>query len=217
MKTHHWGLALAATALALLAAGCAEDPIEQLQKDIDAPDIAVRRAAVLKLGEMKDERSVDLLVEVFQGDPDLLDMAAVQLVKKGRWTMTPEVPDPVTEAVGRTLKDLHLEENIRWRAAWVLGEIGDREALGALGAVGTDKKKRVVDEAAIAKQKLGAADPAVAYDIPPLPPADMAEQNQKPPKKEEKKPEEAKPAEPKDKVALKDVTYFPFGPKAPAL
>jgi HEAT repeat protein len=88
-------------------------------------------------------------------------------VRKGRETMTADVPDPVVDAVGRTLKDLHLEPEIRVTAAWILGEIGDREGLPALGACASDKKVDVKTEVAISRQKLGLIDPARPYDISP--------------------------------------------------
>ncbi len=151
----------------LLLAGCAEDPIEQLSKDIDAQDYNTRLQAVKTLGQMEDERSVELLIEVLEGDEELLAEAAYELVRKGRETVTPEAPDPVVDAVGRTLKDLHLEEEIRVTAAWILGEIGDREALPALGACASDKKVKVKTEVALSRQKLGFIDPAQPYDISP--------------------------------------------------
>jgi HEAT repeat protein len=213
MIRNDWAALAAALGLALLVAGCAEDPIERLEKDIDSPELGIRHAAVRELGELEDERSIDLLIEVFEGDEELMDAAAKMLVKKGRWMMTPESPDPVVEAVSHTLLDLHLEEEIRWRAAWVLGEIGDREALGALGTAVNDKKARVKAEAAIARQKLGLTDPALPYDIPPEEGMPVGG----PPPEEDEEAESEEPAEPVDEVDLSDVTYLPFGPEAHAL
>ena len=84
MIRYHWAAGLVALALMPLMLGCAEDPIEQLEKDIDSPELATRRAAVAVLGPMEDERSIDLLIEVFEGDEELMDEAAKMLVKKGR-------------------------------------------------------------------------------------------------------------------------------------
>ena len=69
------GLVLIA-ALAL-AGGCAVDPMEQLQQDIEAQDVAVRQRAVLALANLRDDRAIDALVDVLQGDEELCDLAGL--------------------------------------------------------------------------------------------------------------------------------------------
>jgi len=128
-------VAMALTVLALLT-GCALDPIERLSEDIKSQDQKVRETAVLRLANIDDDRTIDLLAEVLESDDEVFDMAAVALVKKGREVKEPDPkkPNPVVETVGKVLKNAHLAEKFRTRAAWVLGEIGDRRAIPPLQA-----------------------------------------------------------------------------------
>ena len=126
---------LVALALVLVAlAGCSVDPMERLTEDIKSQDQTVRERAVLTLANLDDDRAVDSLVNVLEGDDELCDMAGVALVKKGREVDEPDPkkPNPVVDAVGKVLNNAHLAESFRARAGWTLGEIGDRRALGPL-------------------------------------------------------------------------------------
>lgn len=166
---------LLALALVLVAlAGCSVDPMERLTEDIKSQDKTVRERAVLTLANLDDERAVDSLVDVLEGDDELCDLAGVALVKKGREVKEPDPkkPNPVVDQVGKVLNNAHLAEPFRGRAAWVLGEIGDRRAIGPLqtaqgGAKVGEKPALVVRE--MAKQgldKLGASSAGKAFDIP---------------------------------------------------
>ena len=166
---------LMALALAWVAlAGCSVDPMERLTEDIKSQDIAIRERAVLALANLEDERAVDSLVDVLEGDDELCDMAGVALVKKGREVNEPDPkkPNPVVDQVGKVLNNAHLAESFRGRAAWVLGEIGDRRAIPPLqtaqgGAKVGEKPALVVRE--MAKQgleKLGNLSAVRAFDIP---------------------------------------------------
>jgi hypothetical protein len=115
---------LAAFALVLVAlAGCSVDPMERLTEDIKSQDKSIRERAVLTLANLEDERAVDSLVDVLEGDDELCDMAGVALVKKGREVKEPDPkkPNPVVDQVGKVLNNTHLAEPFRGRAAWVLG------------------------------------------------------------------------------------------------
>ena len=154
--------ALAAVAvLALLMSGCGLAPMERLNEDIEAEAIQIRRAAVLTLANLDDQRAVVALSEVFEDDDELRDMAAVALVKKGREQVTDEKPDPIIDGIAALANNIHLSEDIRARAAWILGEIGDREAITALktatGAkTGSGAVAQLVrDHATQALEKLG--------------------------------------------------------------
>jgi HEAT repeat protein len=166
---------LAAFALVLVAlAGCSVDPMERLTEDIKSQDKSIRERAVLTLANLEDERAVDSLVDVLEGDDELCDMAGVALVKKGREVKEPDPkkPNPVVDQVGKVLNNTHLAEPFRGRAAWVLGEIGDRRAIPPLQAAQTgakvgEKPALVVRE--MAKQgleKLGNLSAVRAFDIP---------------------------------------------------
>jgi len=128
-----FSLALAAlAALGPLLCGCGLDPMERLNEDIEAEDIQLRRSAVLTLANLDDLRAVVALSEVFEDDDDLRDMAAVALVKKGREQVTDQKPDPIIEGIAALANNVHQSEPIRARSAWILGEIGDREAIAPL-------------------------------------------------------------------------------------
>lgn len=150
-------MTMAALLLALLS-GCTVDPMERLSEDIKSQNKDTRSTAVLQLANLDDDRAIEALVEVLEGDDELCDKAGVALVKKGREVDEPDPkkPNPVIDEVGKVLNNAHLPEQFRGRAAWVLGEIGDRRAIPALqtgqGAKVGEKPATVVRE--MAKQGL---------------------------------------------------------------
>ncbi len=164
-------IALAASVLLVLS-GCALDPMERLSEEIDSQEVATKAGAVLELANLEDERAIEALVEVLESDEDVFDLAGVALVKQGRETVTEEKPDPVITMVAGVMKNVHLPVGNRSRAAWVLGEIGDREAIDALragaaallasGAVATV----VRTQAGIGLKKLGDSSVGVAFELP---------------------------------------------------
>ncbi|MBC7287127.1 MAG: hypothetical protein H5T86_03605 [Armatimonadetes bacterium] len=157
--------AVGAVLLAFFAAGCAIDPMEQLQQDIESQDIAVRQKAILALANLKDDRAMDALVDVLQGDEELCDLAGVALVKKGREWPKEKKPNAVVEAVGKVAANANLLEKVRARACWVLGEIGSREAVPVLKGLVGDAKQAVKDQAKYALEKLGFYTQGRAFDI----------------------------------------------------
>lgn len=164
-------VALALT-LPLLISGCALDPMEKLSEDIDSQDINVRKAAVLTLANLRDDRALEALVDVLVNDEFLYDMAGVALVKRGREVVTDRKPDVVITMVGNAMKNVHSSLPNRARAAWVLGEIGDREAIDVL-RVGTTAKDAaaadailVQDAAKLALKKLGNDSDGAAFELP---------------------------------------------------
>ncbi|MCD6351838.1 MAG: HEAT repeat domain-containing protein, partial [Armatimonadetes bacterium] len=100
-----------------------------------------------------------------QGDEELCDQAGVALVKKGREWPEKKKPNGVVEAVGRVAKNTHLLEKVRARACWVLGEIGNREAVPILNGLQTDTKPAVAEQAKAALEKLGYFTEGRPYDI----------------------------------------------------
>lgn len=156
------GLCLVA---ALVIGGCAVDPMEQLEQDIESQDVTIRKRAVRQLANLRDDRALDALVDVLQGDEEVCDLAGVALVKKGREWPKEKKPNGVVEAVGRVAKNTHLLEKVRARACWVLGEIGDREAVPILKGLLSDAKPAVAEQAKIALEKLGYYTEGRPFDI----------------------------------------------------
>lgn len=163
---------LAAAALGLaLTVGCALDPMERLWEDIDSPDVEVRKAAVLELANMRDDRAIEALVEVLESDEEIFDMAGVALVKQGRESVATRTPDPVITMVAGVMNNPHLPQGNRARAAWVLGEIGNREAVPALrtGAGALDPAGaaavHVQAQAKLALKKLGDASQGEPFEL----------------------------------------------------
>ncbi|MEI6503490.1 MAG: HEAT repeat domain-containing protein [Armatimonadota bacterium] len=167
-----WVIALAVPLLAILA-GCTVDPLERLTEDIKSQDKDVRQRAVVQLANLDDERTLDSLIDVLSSDDELCDLAGVTLVKKGREVKEPDPkkPNPVVDEVGKILNNTHLTEPFRGRAAWVLGEIGDRRAIGALqggqaALVGAKPALVVREMAKQGLEKIGYFSDGRSFDIP---------------------------------------------------
>ncbi len=213
-------LAIACAAgVVLLLAGCALDPMEELSEKIDAQEVGEREGAVLRLANLRDDRAIEALVEVLESDEDVFDMAGVALVKQGRETVTEKKPDPVITMVAGVMNNMHQPDANRARAAGVLGEIGDREAIAALrtgpgaktasGAAATV----VQDQAKLALKKLGndgdgapfelamgifrEENVGVLPEVKPVAPPAPADKDAAPGSKDAKPATGAKPAAPK--------------------
>jgi len=159
-------------AAVLVAGGCAVDPMERLSVQIQSDDVVERRAAIYELGNLNDARTVEELLNVLEKDDELHGAAAVALVKKGREAekASGNAPNLVVESVGKILANAHLAEQFRAMAAWTLGEIGSREAIGALqggtsATVGTAPAAMVRQASTEALEKLGNASAGRAFDI----------------------------------------------------
>ena len=157
----------------LMTTGCALDPMERLSEQIDAQDIKVRETAILDLANLRDDRAIESLVTVLEGEekPAVYDMAGVALVKQGREVVTDKKPDPIITMVGNVMKNVHLPVGTRCRAAWVLGEIGDREAIPLLraGAAALDAAGAAATEvqaqATLGLKKLGDASVGEPFEL----------------------------------------------------
>ncbi len=140
---------------ALLLAGCLEEELRNLSDELEEIELERRLAAVERLREIDDDRAIELLVEALEGDEELIDPAGDALAYMGRWLKTDEEPDKVNEMVEQALKDTHLEEMVRAKAAWILGEIGDRESIPALKGFTADAQAQVKADVIEALRKLG--------------------------------------------------------------
>jgi len=161
-----------AALLALLLGGCALDPIEEQQDKLESMKVAERQAAVKFLKDYEDERTVELLVETLEGDPDLLEEAGNALVLKGReWekehpNAKKSEQNPVIEQLSQTIGDMHLEAAVRTKACWILGEIGSRRAIPALKPRVDDASSMMVRaEATNALNKLGSKAAAMGREM----------------------------------------------------
>lgn len=157
--------------LALLLAGCAVDPVERIEDGLANRDVAAREMAAEAAGKCSDPDALALLIEAFEGDPDLLDSAAHALILRGRhWDR--EHPryrwdkgNPVIAVVGATAAKTHLEPEVRAKACFVLGEIGSRKAKAFLLAGCGGDSLAVQHEQARARDKLGFTNNAVAFEV----------------------------------------------------
>ena len=163
---------IVAILLGLCAAGCAIDPMERLVEDIESEDLQTRENAVVVLANLDDPRAIVALTEVFEDDEELMDKAAVALVKKGRELKTDEKPDPIIDGIAALANNVHLPERVRARATWMLGEIGDREAVPALKTAAGAKLGSghpatfVRTQATEALEKLGNKTAGRAFEFP---------------------------------------------------
>jgi len=153
-------------AVTTMVAGCAVDPMEELSQKQDSPRLIDRQQAVLALANLKDTRALRALVDVLESDEEVCDLAGAALVKRGRESRQKKKPDPVVDAVSTVMANVHLADCFRARAAWVLGEIGKREAIPALKIASADLKEDVANAAKAALDKLGYSSEARAYEIP---------------------------------------------------
>jgi HEAT repeat protein len=164
-------LCLIAIAFGLLVSGCALDPMERLKEKADSQDPRDRSAAILELANLRDDRAIEQLADLLESDEEVYDAAGVALVKQGRDNATDKKPDPITAMVAAIMNNVHLSTANRCRAAWVLGEIGDREAIPELRK-GTSTKDAagaacvpVNDQAKLALKKLGNDSDGAPFEI----------------------------------------------------
>lgn len=162
MSTRWFPLCVALILAVVLLAGCALDPIEEPEEKLESMQVSERQEAVETLKTLDDDRTIELLVETLEGDPELLEAAGNALVLKGReWeeehpNAKKSEQNPVIEQLTNTIADMHLEAAVRTKACWILGEIGSRRAIAALKGRGSDPSSmKVREESKKSLQKLG--------------------------------------------------------------
>jgi HEAT repeat protein len=159
--------------MGIVLGGCGIDPMEKLSEQINSQNLDERSQAITQLANLNDPRATDALIQVLDSDDKMGDEAAVALVKKGRERTTKQKPDPLLDAIAKVMGNLHTSEHNRARAAWALGEIGDRLAIPPLKAAqGGAKTAGGADSTLIrtyaqqALEKLGNETAGRAYEIP---------------------------------------------------
>ena len=162
--------AIMAMAVGILP-GCGVPPIEDLSRKVESPKVVTREQAIVDLANLRDRRAIELLTEVLSGDEELYDKAAVALVKQGRQIEVTAQENPVAEQVSKVLENTYLAEQFRARAAWTLGEIGDRRAIpilkeAAFASLADATKPIMKQQAAEALEKLGFNSAGRAYELP---------------------------------------------------
>ena len=160
---------LTAAALGLALAGCGLDPMESLGQSIVSPDLTTRKEAVQQLANLNGTRAVKKLVDALQSDEQIADLVGVALVKKGRALLTRPRENPVVKQVAEVMKAAYVLPALRARAAWTLGEIGDRRAIADLKIIAADTSldPRLITEAKHALEKLGYMSEGRQPDIAP--------------------------------------------------
>ena len=137
-------------------------------------DKAVTKAVEKPAEKAGAETGTSLGAPVSAAKKDLTigDMAGVALVKKGRERTQKQKPDPLLDSIAKVMGNLHTSEANRARAAWVLGEIGDRMAIPALKGALAAKTAAATDALLVqraaqeALEKLGYDTAGRAYEIP---------------------------------------------------
>ena len=160
---------LTAAALGLALAGCGLDPMEHLGQAIVSPDLTTRKEAVQQLANLNGTRAVKKLVDALQSDEQIADLVGVALVKKGRALLTRPRENPVVKQVAEVMKAAYVLPPLRARAAWTLGETGDRRAIPDLKIIAGDATldPRLITEAKHALEKLGYMSEGRQPDIAP--------------------------------------------------
>ena len=161
--TQLWCLLILWVGLPVLV-GCGLDPMEKLSQEISSPDLQVKKQAALQLANLRDPRAVKALTGALESDPEISGGAAVALVKQGRAEINHPKENSVVKALVEVMTSQHAGLEFRARAAWALGEIGDRRAIPDLsGAAGGADALGL--EATRALEKLGAKSEGRAFDI----------------------------------------------------
>jgi len=89
--------------------GCAIDPMEQLSNDIVSQDKIVRTQAIYDLANLQDPRATEHLLDALEKDDELMDLAGVALVKKGREfeTKATSQSNPIVEKIADIMNNPH--------------------------------------------------------------------------------------------------------------
>jgi len=138
--------------------------IHDLRKKFKTMDDEARRSMVRALGENRERQAFELLIEFLEEDKEIRTDIIRALGKIGEAKATPHLlgflksdlwqergasaealgeikgGGEVVEALIELLDDSH--DTVHWQAAWALGEIGDKKAVGPLQRQMEDKDPR---------------------------------------------------------------------------
>lgn len=132
----------------LLATSCAKRAVEEVVKDLDSPDDAVRKRAAQELITRDKEEVVPALLNVLRTGSPRAQYIAVQVLGRMR---DPRVVEPIKGLLSSS------NARIRAAAAEALGNLEAKEALGALERSLKDTSSLVREKVAWALGKLDTA------------------------------------------------------------
>jgi HEAT repeat protein len=96
--------------------------LPQLQEGLRSDEEVIRNNIALILGEVKDKRAVDALLEAMKDETRVVSLAASSLVSIG----DPSAVEPLIECLG------HQNDQVRLYAAYALGHMKDTRAVDPL-------------------------------------------------------------------------------------
>ncbi len=132
------------------------DPVENAIKELQDPDVSIRRKAAVALFDLNDTRAVEPLIEALSdSDAEVRANAAISL---GVHLKDPSALEPLIKGLADK------ESMVRSSSAYALGELGDDRAVDALNEAQGDEDETVREEAAAALEKLGKKEIFIAED-----------------------------------------------------
>jgi hypothetical protein len=152
----------------LVVAGCAIDPLPELQDMLEDKRPEVRERAIEGLLQLSADRSFAPLLKRLEveTDPVLMNSLKVATVLAGRRCTIESLqssylmPKRLATALAcDSVQKAQLEEDTKAVLTWVLGELGDRDAIPTLRTLGTP-------EANAALLKLGDGSVGMAFEVP---------------------------------------------------
>jgi HEAT repeat protein len=102
----------------------AKRDVEGLTKALKDKDWSVRREAAAALGEIRDTKAVDPLIQALK-----YEKKSPRLVTTAAWALS-KIGEPTVDPLIQALEDK--SKNVRLAAVWALGEIKDSRAVGPL-------------------------------------------------------------------------------------
>jgi hypothetical protein len=149
-------------------AGCAIDPLPELQDGLEDKHPEVRGRAIDGLMQLSADRSFAPLLKRLEIEdaPEVLEKLTVATVLVGRRCSIESMqssylmPKRLATALAcDSVQKAQLENTTKAMLTWVLGELGDRDAIPTLRTLGTP-------EANAALLKLGDGSVGMAFEVP---------------------------------------------------